>query len=127
MAHDFREPNRRPHSLLPVDMLQWVGEDDIVHLILDGVEGLDMGPLEGRYQVGGVGAPAYAPRMMPAMLIYAYAHGYTSSRTIERLCVRDAGFRMIEGEETPDHAGIARFRRRHGDDIQALFTAGRSW
>jgi transposase len=82
-----------------------------------------MGPLEGRYQVGGVGAPAYAPRMMLAMLIYAYAHGYTSSRKIERLCVRDAGFRMIVGEETPDHASIARFRRRHVDDIQALFTA----
>jgi transposase len=123
MANHFREPNRRQQYLLPVDMLQWVGEDDIVHLILDVVEAMDLERLEQRYQVGGVGAPAYAPRMMLAVLIYAYTHGYTSSRKIERLCVRDAGFRMIVGEETPDHASIARFRRRHIDDIQSLFTA----
>lgn len=123
MANHFREPNRRQHYLLPVNMMEWVREDDIVHLILDVVEEMDLERLEQRYQVGGVGAPAYAPRMMLPVLIYAYTHGYTTSRKIERLCVRDAGFRMIVGEETPDHASIARFRRRHMDDIQELFAA----
>lgn len=122
MARFFREPNREQRYLLPVDMMEWVDSEDIVHLILDVVDGMDLRRLEGRYQVGGVGAAPYSPGMMLAVLLYAYTHGYTSSRKIERLCVRDAGFRVIVGEQRPDHASIARFRRRHLEDLQALFT-----
>ncbi|NGZ07395.1 MAG: transposase [Magnetococcales bacterium] len=121
MAGFFREPDRRQMHLLPVDMLEWVPEDDIAHLILDVVEGMDLSRFKARYQVGGVGAPALSPGMMLAVLIYGYCHGYTSSRKLERLCVRDAGFRMIVGEHTPDHATIARFRRNHLADVQELF------
>lgn len=122
MAGFFREPDRRQMHLLPVDLLELVPEDDIAHLILDVVEGMDLSRFEGRYQIGGVGAPALSPGMMLAVLIYGYSHGYTSSRKLERLCVRDAGFSMIVGDETPDHATIAWFRRRHMSDVQVLFT-----
>lgn len=121
MAGFFLEPDRRQMHLLPVDMLEWVPEDDIAHLILDVVEGMDLSLFKARYQVGGVGAPAMSPGMMLSVLIYGYSHGYTSSRKLERLCVRDAGFRMIVGEHTPDHATIARFRRNHLADVQELF------
>ncbi|WP_420904664.1 transposase [Candidatus Magnetaquiglobus chichijimensis] len=53
---------------------------------------MDLSRFKARYQVGGVGAPAMSPGMMLAVLIYGYSHGYTSSRKLERLCVRDAGF-----------------------------------
>lgn len=122
MANFFREPNRQQMHLLPVDMLEWVPDDDIAHLILDVVEGMDLRRFKRRYKVGGVGAPALSPAMMLSVLIYGYSYGYTSSRKLERLCVRDAGFRMIVGDETPDHATIARFRRKHLADIQVLFT-----
>ncbi|MBF0191698.1 MAG: transposase [Magnetococcales bacterium] len=59
---------------------------------------------------------------MLAVLIYGYSHGYTSRRKLERLGVRDAGFRMIVEDETPDHATIARFWRKHLADVQVLFT-----
>ena len=36
MAHDFRCPERRQCFLLPPDMRDWLPEDDIVHLVLDG-------------------------------------------------------------------------------------------
>jgi hypothetical protein len=44
-----------------------------------------------------------------------------SSRKIEQLCRRDAGFRLIVGDAVPDHSVIARFRRRHAADMQAVF------
>lgn len=122
MAGFFREPERRQLYLLPVNMLEWVPNDDIAHLVLDVISGMDLSRLKGRYQEGGVGAPALSPGMMLAVLIYGYCHGYTSSRKLERLCIRDAGFRMIVGDETPDHATIARFRRKHLADVQVLFT-----
>ena len=40
------------------------------------------------------GQAPFAPAMMVAVLIYAYANGHRSSRKIERLCWRDVGFRM---------------------------------
>ena len=121
MANFFREPDRRQRFLLPVDMKDWVPETDMVHLLLDIVGLMDLSAFETRYTKRGTGAPPFAPWMMVCVLIYAYAHGHRSSRKIERLCERDAGFRMIVGHEVPDHGVIARFRKRHRSEFEALF------
>ena len=42
MAHFFRAPDRRQRFLLPVDMMEWLPEDDIVHLIVDAVGLMDL-------------------------------------------------------------------------------------
>ena len=59
--------------------------------------------------------------MMLALLIYAHSHGVRSSRVIERLCRRDAGYRFIVGDEAPDHTVIARFRQRHPGRMKNVF------
>ena len=110
MAHFFREPDRRQRFLLPVDMMDWLPSDDIVHLVVEAAS-----------KVGGAGQAPFAPRVLLALLIYAYSHGVRSSRAIERLCQRDAGYRFIVGDGVPDHTVIARFRRRHTDRMQAVF------
>jgi transposase len=121
MARDFRRPERRQLSLLPPDMQDWLPEDDIVHLVLDAVSLMDLSEYEEDHRVGGVGQAPFAPSMLLALLIYAYSHGVKSSRAIERLCRRDAGYRYIVCEHVPDHTVIARFRRRHVDRLQAVF------
>jgi hypothetical protein len=60
--------------------------------------------------------------MMVALLLYAYCQGVRSSRQIERLCERDVAFRIVAGNLGPDHATIARFRRRHAQALAGLFT-----
>jgi len=42
MAHPFREPERRQAFLLPADMMDWLSEGDIVHLIVDAVAMMDL-------------------------------------------------------------------------------------
>lgn len=121
MANFYREPDRRQRFLLPVDMSEWVCETDMVHLLLDAIELMDLSAFEAHYTRRGTGAPPFAPSMMVCVLIYAYANGHRSSRKIERLCERDAGFRMIVGDEVPDHSVIARFRKRHRSAFEALF------
>ena len=123
MARFFREPDRRQRHLLPVDMMDWLPEGDIVHLIVDAVGLMDLSGFEAAYKVGKAGQAPFAPRVLLALLIYAYAHGTRSSRAIERLCGRDAGFRFIVGSAVPDHTVIARFRRRHVDRMRAVFLA----
>ncbi len=121
MAHDFRSPERRQVFLLPPDMRDWLPGDDIVHLILDAVSLMDVSAFEAVHKLGGAGQAPFAPSMLLSVLIYAYSHGVRSSRAIERLCGRDAGYRFIVGEHVPDHTVIARFRRRHVDKLEAVF------
>ena len=121
MANFYREPDRRQRFLLPVDMADWVPDTDLVHLLLDAVGLMDLSTFEAHYRKRGSGAAPFAPRMMVGLLLYAYANGQRSSRKIERLCERDAGFRMIVGAEVPDHSVIARFRKRHRGDLEVLF------
>ena len=67
---------------------------------------------EAHYTKRGSGVPPFAPWMLVCVQLYAYANGQRSSRKIERLCERVAGFRMIVGSEVPDHSVIARFCKR---------------
>lgn len=121
MARFFREPDRRQRYLLPVDMLDWLPEDDIVHLLVDAVALMDLSAFEAAYKVGKAGQAPFSPRVLLVLLLYAYSHGIRSSRVIERRCGRDAGFRFIVGAEVPDHTVIARFRRRHAERMKAVF------
>ena len=121
MAHFFRAPDRRQRFLLPLDMMEWLPEDDIVHLMVDAVGLMDLSKFEATCKVGGAGRPPFAPAMLLTVLIHAYSHGVRSSRVIERLCRRDAGYRFIVGDEVPDHTAIARFRQRHVGEMKGVF------
>src|SRR5829696_2015712 len=121
MARFFRTAERRQGFLLPVDMQDWLPEDDLVHLIVDAVSLMDLREFEAAHRLGGAGQAPFAPRLLLAVLIYAYSHGVRSSRAIERLCGRDAGYRFIVGEHAPDHSVIARFRRRHAERLEGVF------
>ena len=113
MARFFRPAERRQGFLLPPDMADWLPADDIVHLIIDAVSLLDLSGFEAQHRVGGAEQAPFAPSLLLTVLVYAYSHGVRSSRAIERLCGREAGYRFIVGEHGPDHSVIARFRRRH--------------
>ena len=121
MAHFFRQPDRRQRFLLPVDMMDWLPEGDIVHVLVDAVGLMDLSDFEATCKVGRAGQPPFAPAMLLALLIYAYSHGVRSSRAIERLCRRDAGYRFIVGDDVPDHSVIARFRQRHAKRMKGVF------
>lgn len=99
MPHFFRQPDRRQCFLLPVDMMDWLPEADIVHLVVDAVGLMDLREFEATCKVGRAGQPRLAPSVLLALLIYAYSHGVRSSRAIERLCRRDAGYRFIVGKD----------------------------
>jgi len=61
--------------------------------------------------------------MRGGLRIYAYSHGIRSSRVIERLCGRNAGYRFIVGDAVPDHTVIARLRQRHVARMREVFLA----
>ena len=107
---------------MPVDMRDWLPEDDVVVVVLDAVDTLDLGAFRRSYRADGHGRAAFDPAMMVALLLYGYCQGERSSRQIERRCVRDVAYRLIVGGLHPDHATIARFRARHEKALGGLFS-----
>ncbi|MFM7677037.1 MAG: transposase [Synechococcus sp.] len=59
--------------------------------------------------------------MMTFLLLYAYCVGTVSSRKIERACYEDLAFRVLTGNQQPDHSRISDFRRRNLDALKGLF------
>ena len=110
MSQNFLFPQRDQPLLMPVDMREWLPEDDLVFVVLDAVAALDLGEFRRRYRADGHGRAAFDPEMMVALLLYGYCQGERSSRVIEKRFVRDVGYRVIAGGLYPDHATIARFR-----------------
>jgi transposase len=122
VPQNFLYPQRDQPLLLPVDMGEWLPEDDLVFVVLDAVATLDLGGFRRRYRADGHGRAAFDPEMMVALLLYGYCQGERSSRVIEKRCVRDVGYRVITGGLRPDHATIARFRARHEKALGGLFS-----
>jgi len=121
-AADFLCPQRDQPMLVPVDMREWLPEDDLVFVVLDAVATLDLGEFRRTYRADGHGRAAFDPEMMVALLLYGYCQGERSSRVIEKRCVRDVAYRVIAGGLYPDHATIARFRARHETALGGLFS-----
>jgi transposase len=123
MAFNFLACDRDQAFLLPPDVRDWLPADHLAWFVLDVVDQLDLGPFLKAYRADGHGRAAYQPRMLLAVLLYAYCTGVRSSRQIERRCREDIAFRVLAGNSTPDHVTIARFRVRHEQALAGLLVA----
>ena len=121
MTRNFIACDRDQELLLPPDLRDWLPENHLAWFVLEAVEEMDLYAFYRPYNVDGVGRPAHEPRMMVALLLYAYCRGQRSARVIERECIEDVAFRVIAANQRPDHTTIARFRQRHQDAIAGLF------
>jgi transposase len=123
MAQNFIACDREQSFLMPPDVRDWLPEGHFAWFVLDAVEELDLDSFYEVYRRDGMGRPAYDPRMMVALLLYAYARGIRSARKIERACEEDVAFRVIAMLQKPDHATIARFVERHQQALGELFSS----
>ena len=100
-------------------MKDWLPDDDLAHFVIAAAERAAM----SAFQVNdrNSGRPQYHPRMMLALLVYAYANGLFSSRRIERATHRDLGMRFVTANTHPDHDTIAAFRRQNRPAFEAAF------
>jgi transposase len=111
MAKKYRPVDRDQPFLFPPDMREWLPADHPVWLVITVVgDHLDTSAFHAGRKTGGPGTAGYDPDMLATVLVWAYAHGVTSSREIERLCGTDVAFRVICAGNIPDHVTFARFR-----------------
>jgi transposase len=122
MPQNFIAVDRDQVLLMPPSLQEWLPAEHYAWFVLASVEQMDLSTFLAGYRPDGHGRPAHDPALMVALLIYAYSRGVCSSRMIERACVEDVAFRVIAANQKPDHATIARFRRRHEAAVAGLFT-----
>ena len=122
MTKTFRPYSLDQQLLLPPDLRGWLPEGDLALFVSDVVDELDLSAIYVAYEsVEGRGQPPYHPAMMVKLLLYGYCIGTTSSRKIERATYRDVAFRVLAGDQHPDHDSIAEFRKRHLGALAAVF------
>lgn len=122
MTKVFRPYSLDQRLLLPPDLREWLPEDDLAWFISDTVDELDLSAILRTYETAdGRGQPPYHPAMMVKLLLYAYCVGRPSSRKIEQATHRDVAFRVLAGDQHPDHDSLAEFRKRHLEALAALF------
>jgi transposase len=118
----FRPWQPEQTTLLPPSPREWLSEDHQVYFLLDLVDELDLSeiliPAQAKDPRGEKG---FDPRMMTMLLLYAYCVGIVSSRKIERACYEDLAFRVLTGNQQPDHSRISEFRRCNLDALKGLF------
>jgi transposase len=108
--------------LLPEDMGQWLPEDHLVYFLMDLVDTLDLQEIYNSYYDGSAGGrPPYHPKMLVNLLLYAYCTGMPSSRKIERATYEMVSFRILSGDQHPDHATISGFRKSQLPALARLF------
>jgi transposase len=123
MAYNFLPSGRDQAYLLPPDLRDWLPPEHLAWFVLDVVDQLDLGPFYRAHRDDGHGHPAYDPKTLLGVLLYAYCLGVRSSRQIQRRCVEDVAFRVLAGNQTPDHVTIARFRGRHEQALAGFLVA----
>jgi len=123
MGQNFFPDTVNQTLLFPPSLHDWLPTGHLARFLVDVVSALDLSSIYKSYEEkDGRGQAAYAPEMMIRLLLYGYATGVYSSRKIQRRTYEEVAFRYLSGDQHPDHATIAEFRKRHLDALSGLFT-----
>jgi len=119
----FQPINRDQFLLRPVEVEKLVGPDHLVRAIWDMVGALDLSAYTGEVKAveGVAGRPAYDPRLLISLWIYAYSQAIASARELERRCPYDPALQWLTGMEVVNHHSLSDFRVDHASALDQLF------
>ena len=117
----FKQPVQdvRQVLLFATSVDEAIPSDADVRVVSEVMDSLDWSALESSYS--DIGCPAYPPRMLSKVLLYAYSKGIRSSRKIEDLVENDKRYMWLAEGLKPDHNTIARFRKEKYAQFEGLF------
>lgn len=124
VAPKLQPVNRSQAMWIPVDVEELVGPDHKVRAIWD---------LTGQFDLSGflekivsrqedAGAPAWDPRLLVSLWVYAYSEGISSAREVERQMEHEPGLLWLSGIAKVNHHTLSDFRVKHQAALEDLFT-----
>ena len=115
----YLDSNQSNGYLPPPYLEELIPADHVARVVNRVVDLLDIWELTSHEKVEG--RPAYHPRMMLKILIYAYSQKTPSSRAIARKCAEDVIFMWLSGMEKPDFRTISDFCKNNIKVLKKLF------
>jgi transposase len=100
--------DRDQQFLMPPSINEWLPKDHLARFVVEIVDMLDLSPFYARRRADGWGRAAYDPKMMVALLIYAYATGTRSSRRLAVGRVERFDFSVSGNEERAGEPSAAK-------------------
>ena len=82
---------------------------------------LDLSNFDSRFRNNETGAPAYDPRILLKIILFAYSRGITSSREIARCCQQNIIFMALSANSSPHFTTISDFISSMDKEIIAFF------
>lgn len=107
---------------LPLTLDAAIAEDDEVRVVEAFTRHVDCAPLAVavRSRVGTPGAPAYDPRLLLTLCLYATLRGRFAFRDLSDACGRDLPFLWLCGGSAPSYHTLSTFYADHGDFLDRL-------
>jgi len=90
-----------------------------LHYLIDNE--IDLSVFDLRYKNDETGAPAYDPRILLKIVLYAYSKGITSSRKIADCCNENVVFMALSADTRPHFTTIAEFISANDQETINLF------
>jgi transposase len=90
-----------------------------LHYLIDNE--IDLSAFDLRYKNDETGAPAYDPRILLKIVLYAYSKGITSSRKIADCCNENVVFMALSADTRPHFTTIAEFISSQDQETVKLF------
>ncbi len=116
---NVKEYNQDQGLLFPPHLRELLSDDHPALIVNDIVETLDLSCL---YQkISSEGNPAYHPKMMLKILIYAYSNGIFTARDIQRAVQESIAFIYLAAWQKPDFRTISDFRKNNLAKLEDLF------
>lgn len=120
----MRPVERKQYFMETANLENMAAEDDPVRAIWAFVERLDLTAYYNKIKskVNEAGSPAYNPKVLLAMWIYAYSQGISSAREVEKLSREVKAWRWLCGDQPINYHTLSDFRVRHKEELDDIFT-----
>ena len=115
MEGKFQAYEQHQLLLLPPSLEDLIEEQALVRVVNRVIDQVRPEVLEAPFEGGG--RPAYHPRMMLKVVVYAYCYKTYSCRKIALALRRDVAFMWLAGMQQPDFRTINRFRSAYFKDV----------
>ena len=109
----------KQRKLFATNIFDLLPSDHTCYVYEDIFEQLETSSIEDDYSL--LGQNAYHPRLITAILIYAYSQGIFSSREIEKKCHEDLGFMFISHFNCPNFTVLSDFRKDNYEFFKECF------
>jgi len=116
--------DRKQTFLRVVDVERLIADDHPARAMWEILGRVDLSRFYSEIKAveGVAGRPAYDPRMMCCIWLYAYSEGEGLGREISRLCGHDPAYQWITAFQEINHHSLSDFRMAHKEALDELFT-----